>query len=170
MNVDDESDSLIICGNCNKKAVRWPRRNGTSGQTLVSGVGCWGLAMDRDRSLYIVDYNQHAVRLYRTGQTEGSPKAEGNSCGNRSNQLCFPRYAFVDQADSVYVSDGASGRILRWIKGSTQPGVVVGQPILGNASNQFNGGGDISFDREGNLYVVDFGNHRVQRFSIDQGV
>ena len=97
------------------------------------------------------------------GFGNGSPIAGGNSCGNRSNQLCFPRYAFIDQSDSVYVSDDASGRILRWIKGSTQP-------ILGNASNQLNGGGAISFDREGNLYVVDFGNHRVQRFSIDQGV
>ena len=69
----------------------------------------------------------------------------------------------------MYVSDGVYGRILRWLQGVIEPIVVVGEKGTGNASNQLHCGGDMSFDREGNLYVLEVENHRVQRFSIEQG-
>jgi sugar lactone lactonase YvrE len=46
--VDNETDSLIICDYGNKRVVRWPRQNGTIGETVISNIGCWGLAMDND--------------------------------------------------------------------------------------------------------------------------
>jgi hypothetical protein len=41
--VDEENDSLIICDTGNKRVVRWPRRNGTSGETIISDIDCYGL-------------------------------------------------------------------------------------------------------------------------------
>jgi sugar lactone lactonase YvrE len=38
--VDKDTDSLIICDNKNRRVVRWPRQNGTSGQTIISDIGC----------------------------------------------------------------------------------------------------------------------------------
>ena len=36
--VDKETDSLIICDYSNRRVVRWPRRNGTSGETIISNI------------------------------------------------------------------------------------------------------------------------------------
>jgi DNA-binding beta-propeller fold protein YncE len=56
---------------------------------------------------------------------------------------------------------------MRWCKGATQGNLVVGDG-KGEKSNQLNYPYGLLFDRQGNFYVVDYGNHRVQRFNIDQ--
>jgi DNA-binding beta-propeller fold protein YncE len=56
---------------------------------------------------------------------------------------------------------------MRWLKGATQGSVIVGGNGEGGQSNQLNGPFGLSFDRHGNLYVVDQGNHRVQKFNIE---
>jgi sugar lactone lactonase YvrE len=38
--VASENDSLIICDRDNRRVVRWPRRNGHSGVTLISNIDC----------------------------------------------------------------------------------------------------------------------------------
>ena len=49
--VDKERDNLIICDGRNRIVVRWPRRNGTSGETIISNIDCVGLRMDLSISL-----------------------------------------------------------------------------------------------------------------------
>jgi DNA-binding beta-propeller fold protein YncE len=56
---------------------------------------------------------------------------------------------------------------MRWMKGATQGNIIVGGNGEGEQSNQLNGPVGLSFDRHGNLYVVDNENHRVQKFNID---
>jgi DNA-binding beta-propeller fold protein YncE len=56
---------------------------------------------------------------------------------------------------------------MRWVEGATQGSVIVGGNGEGRRSNKLNGPFGLSFDRHGNLYVVDNGNHRVQKFNID---
>jgi secreted PhoX family phosphatase len=56
---------------------------------------------------------------------------------------------------------------MRWMKGATQGNIIVGENGQGEQSNQLNGPDGLSFDRHGNLYVVDRGNDRVQKFNID---
>ena len=48
---DKESDSLLISDQNNRRVMRWPRRNITSGETIISNIDCWGLAMDISISL-----------------------------------------------------------------------------------------------------------------------
>ncbi len=62
--VDKENDSLIICDRNNQRVVRWPRRNGTSGEIIISNVNCWGVTMDNDGYLYVSDCNKHEVRRW----------------------------------------------------------------------------------------------------------
>ncbi|CAF4493978.1 unnamed protein product [Didymodactylos carnosus] len=101
--VDKERDSLIICDSSNRRVVRWPRRNGTSGETIISNIHCGGLTMDENGSLYVVDYGKHEVRRYRRGESQGIVVAGGNGSGNRLDQLSNPQYVFVDRDHSVYV-------------------------------------------------------------------
>jgi hypothetical protein len=53
-----------------------------------------------------------------------------------------------------------------WPQGAQQGTVVAGGNGWGEAANRFRGVADLSFDRHGQLYVVDGRNDRVQGFSI----
>ncbi|CAF4565849.1 unnamed protein product, partial [Rotaria sp. Silwood2] len=124
--VDKERDSLIICDRSNRRVVRWPRRNGTSGETIISNIACWGLTIDENGSLYVTDFGKHEVRRYRRGESQGTVVAGGNGSGNRLDQLSSPHYAFVDRDHSVYVSDYANARVMKWVEGAKQGIVVAG--------------------------------------------
>ncbi len=53
--IDKENDCFIICERWNKRVVRWPRRNGPSGETIISNIYCWDLIMDNNGFLYFSD-------------------------------------------------------------------------------------------------------------------
>ena len=72
----------------------------------------------------------------------------------------------VDQLGSVYIADRYNHRIVRWKKGATAGEVLAGGNGAGSRSDQLNQPIDLSFDRQGNLFVVEEGNHRVQKFEI----
>ncbi|CAF5109070.1 unnamed protein product, partial [Rotaria sp. Silwood1] len=90
--IDKESDSLIISDWGNNRVVRWPRRNGTSGETIISNLACVGLTMDDNGYLYVVDNGKHEVRRYKIGDTKGTVVAGGNGKGNCLDQLSYPSY------------------------------------------------------------------------------
>jgi sugar lactone lactonase YvrE len=57
---------------------------------------------------------------------------------------------------------------MRWPKGATEGNIVTyGNEEL-EQGNKFDRPQGISFDREGNLYIVDSTNDRVQRYNIDR--
>ncbi|CAF4938344.1 unnamed protein product, partial [Rotaria sp. Silwood1] len=162
--IDKESDSLIISNVRNKRVVRWPRRNGTLGETIISNIACLGLTMDDNGSLYIVDNEKHEVRRYKTGDTKGTVVAGGNGKGNRLDQLYYPTYVFVDRDHSVYVSDYFNCRVMKWEEGATQGVVVAGGQGRGNSLTQLFYPQGVVVDQLGTVYVTDYGNHRIMRW------
>ncbi|CAF1523866.1 unnamed protein product [Rotaria sordida] len=162
--IDKERDALIICDYENKRVVRWPRQNGTHGETIVSNVGSWGLTMDGDGFLYIVDYDKHEVRRYRIGKRQETVVAGGKGPGNRLNQLYQPTYVFVDRDHSVYVSDSNNNRVMKWMKRAKQGIVVAGNQGEGNSLTQLSNPFGIVVDILGTVYVADNGNHRIMRW------
>ncbi|CAF2143723.1 unnamed protein product [Rotaria magnacalcarata] len=218
--IDKETDSLIICDYENQRVVRWSRRSGTTqGEILIDNIHCWGLAMDKQRYIYVSHYGINEVRRYQLGEQIGTLVAGGNGAGDGLNQLNVPTYLFVDRQQNVYVSDKWNHRVIKWEKGAKEGIVVAGGQGQGNAltqlyhptglfvdtlgtlyvadsrnhrimrwtqgdnkqgtvvvggngqgagANQFNYPTGLSFDRHGNLYVAEYGNNRVQRFSIEK--
>ncbi|CAF4031574.1 unnamed protein product [Rotaria sp. Silwood2] len=163
--IDKKIDSLIVCDYVNKRVVRWPRQNDTYGETVVSNIGCWGLAMDDDGFIYVADYDKHAVRRYRIGENQGTIVAGGNGQGNRLDQLNCPRYVFIDRDHSIYVSDYGNHRVMKWMKGAKQGIVVAGGQGQGNSLTQLSCPFGIVVDRLGTVYVADYGNHRIMCWS-----
>jgi sugar lactone lactonase YvrE len=163
--VDKKSDSLIILDKGNRRVVRWPRQDNTSGQTIISDVDCYGLAMDNEGYLYVSDPVKNEVRRWRTGDTTGVVVAGGNGKGIRLNQLDYPTYIFVDRDHSVYVSDWANHRVMKWVKGAKEGIVVAGDQRQGNSLAQLSGPNGIFVDELGTVYVVDSGNNRVMRWT-----
>ena len=104
--VDTKNNSLIICDMGNRRVVEWSRQNGTkNGRILISNIDCSAIKMDKNGYIYVSDYKNNEVRRWKRGETNGTIVAGGNGEGNRLNQLNCSTYLFVDQDDSVYVSD-----------------------------------------------------------------
>ena len=162
--VDKETDSLIICDRGNKRVVRWPRRNGTRGETIVSNIACSGLTMGEDVSLYVTDNNKHEVRRYRRGKSQGTIVAGGNGKGDRFDQLNFPHYIFVDRDHSVFVSDCWNHRVMKWIEGAKKDIAVAGGQEKGDSLSQLSCPEGVLVDQLGTVYVAEFGNDRVVRW------
>ncbi len=64
--------------------------------------------------------------------------------------------------------DQGNNRIVKWTTNYAAGGVcIIGcTGTSGTALNQLNGPRDMKFDRDGNIYVLDQGNHRILKFSI----
>ncbi|CAF2808119.1 unnamed protein product [Rotaria sp. Silwood2] len=163
--VDKEKDCFIICDRGNRRVVRWPRRNGTCGQTVISDVQCYGLTKDHDKYFYIADHERHEIRRWRIGDTCETVVAGGHGEGNRLDQLDSPGYIFVDKDYSVYISDEKNHRVMKWIKGATEGIVVAGGQGKGNGLAQLSGPREVLADQLGTVYVTDCGNHRVMLWS-----
>ena len=162
--VDKERDSLIICDNGNRRVVRWPRRNGTSGETIISNINCVGLTMDENGPIYVTDFGKHEVRRYRRGESEGTVVAGGNGSGNRLDQLSSPQHVFVDRDHSVYVSDWGNDRVMKWVEGAKQGIVVAGGQGRGNSLTQLSYPRGVVGDQLGSVYVAEGGNARIMRW------
>ncbi|CAF1293538.1 unnamed protein product [Didymodactylos carnosus] len=222
--VDDDDQTIYIADASNHRIVEWkwgatsgqvvaggngqgngthqlsdlfdPRRNGTSGETIIFNINCVGLTMDENGSLYVVDYGKHEVRRYRRGESQGIVVAGGNGIyvsdwrndrvmewvkgakqgivvagdqgeGNGLTHLSCPGGVVVDPLGTVHVADQWNHRIMRWPKGATKGSVIVGGNGGGGQSNRLNWPIGLSFDRHSNLYVVDYRNHRVQNVNLN---
>jgi sugar lactone lactonase YvrE len=162
--VDKERDNLIICDRGNRRVVRWPRRNGTSGETIISNIDCWGLTMDENGSLYVSDGGKHEVRRYRRGESQGTVVAGGNGNGNRLDQLSDPAYVFVDRDHSVYVSEHGNDGVMKWMEGAKEGIVVAGGQGEGNSLRQLSYPYGVVVDQLNTVYVADIGNARIMRW------
>ncbi|CAF5087513.1 unnamed protein product, partial [Rotaria socialis] len=67
---------------------------------------------------------------------------------------------------TLYVAESKNDRVMRWVQGAKQGTLLVGGNSRGAEANQLGSPLGLSFDRQGNLYVAEYGNNRVQRFSI----
>ncbi|CAF1609449.1 unnamed protein product [Rotaria magnacalcarata] len=149
--IDKETNSLIICDRGNKRVVRWSRRDGTTeGEIIINNIACWGIAMDKDRYLYISDIEKHEVRQYQIGQQNGTLVAGGHGKGVGLDQLNWPTHLFVDEHYNVYVSDTWNYRVMKWTKNASE-GIVV-------ATGCPRG---LYVDSSETIYMADYGNHQL---------
>ncbi|CAF1415626.1 unnamed protein product [Adineta ricciae] len=143
----------------------------TAGSTSSLLNGPKFIALDEVHSaLYVVDYYNCRVQKFLLGvSTVGTTVAGGNGYGTGLNQLKNPSGVCVLLKDqSVYVGDQDNHRVVKWVVNATQGSIVAGVTgVAGNTSSLLNTPGDCAFDpTETFLYVADYGNHRVQRFSL----
>ncbi|CAM4981883.1 unnamed protein product [Rotaria socialis] len=152
---------------------------GEKNDTLVAGGNGKGdglsqfnwptyLFVDRDHSVYVSDDENHRVMKWVEGAKEGIVVAGGQGRGSALTQLSHPTGLFVDTLGTLYVAESQNHRVVRWTQGDKKQGtVIVGGNGQAGGANQLNGPRGLSFDRHGNLYVVNHWSSRVQRFSIE---
>ncbi|CAF1354854.1 unnamed protein product [Adineta steineri] len=159
--IDLKGDNFLICDHENRRIVRWPRREGKSGETIISDVQCYSITMDKQGYLYVPDTDKHEVRRWRVGETSGVVVAGGCGEGEGLNQLSYPRYVFVDQNYSIYVSEHGNQRVTKWLKGAKEAVIVAGGQGQGDDPSQLSNPEGVFVDQLGTVYVAESGNHRI---------
>ncbi|CAF1134327.1 unnamed protein product [Adineta steineri] len=161
--VDQQDHSIIIADRGNRRVIRWAHRNQ---QILIHNTDCSRLTMDKHGFLYVSDTAKNAVRRWKMGEynNEGIVVAGGNGKGDKLNQLNSPNFIFVDENQSVYVSDNENHRVMKWKKDAKEGTIVAGGNGQGRNLNQLSSPQGVIVDDLGQIYVADCYNHRIMRW------
>ncbi|CAF0986651.1 unnamed protein product [Adineta steineri] len=161
--IDEQNHSIIIADYGNKRVMQWSNQKP---QILIDNIECHGVALDKHGFLYVSDWNKNEVRRWKMGDynNKGTVVAGGNNRGNQTDQLDFPAFIFVNEEQSVYISDKENNRVMKWRKDAKEGTVVAGGNGEGRKRNQLSHPHAIVVDNLGQIYVADWGNDRVMRW------
>jgi sugar lactone lactonase YvrE len=132
-----------------------------------------GLFIDNQGNLYVVDAANIRVQKWLPGATEGITVAGGNGYGSAANQFASPQDVLVDSEGNIYIADAGNNRIQKWAPGANEGITVIGGPDkVGSGPHQLNGPQSLFLQNDSILYIMDYGNQRVQKWVLGkvQGV
>jgi len=129
-------------------------------ETILSNISCWGLAFDKEGSLYVSGHDDHRIIKLPDKETV----AGGNGEGNDDDQLSNPYQIFVDNNQTIYIADYFNHRIMKWFNNLQEGLVVAGGNGYGEGLDQLKLPHSIVVDQMGTMYIVDFGNDRILRW------
>lgn len=103
------------------------------------------------------------VIRWREGDSNGTIVAGTlGSSGSNANQLNVPSGITLDRWRNVYVADRNNDRIQFFCQGNTTGITIAGRDAGGT---NFSDILDVKLDSQLNLYVADYGAHRVIKFA-----
>ena len=123
-----------------------------------------GIFVNSHFDLYVADCGNNRVQLFRSGEVNGTTVIVNGSNGLIT--LNCPMGIVLDGDGYLFILDGLHHRVI----GSGPWGFrcVVGcSGSSGPGSNQLLNPQTMSFDRDGNLFVMDQGNDRIQKFLFE---
>ncbi|CAF0744304.1 unnamed protein product [Adineta steineri] len=170
----DKNGSIYVSDRTKSEVKRWKERD-ISGTLVAGGNGKGNLRnqfnnpgkifVDEDYSVYVLDEANHRVMKWKKDAKEGIVVAGGNGRGFDLNQLTYPSGLVVDNLGRIIIADTWNHRIIRWCEGDTNGSIVLGGNGNGGSKpNELYLPKGVLFDIEGNLYVVDCSNHRIQKY------
>jgi trimeric autotransporter adhesin len=138
-----------------------------------------GVAVDGAGNLFIADYRNSRIRKVSPDGIIATVAGGGGCCfaGDggpaTSAHVSFPVGVAVDGAGNVFIADTGNQRIRR----VSPDGIIT--TLAGDGTEGFSGDGGpatsaalsypnaVAVDSERNLFIADFGNHRIRRISPD---
>ena len=117
--------------------------------------------------MYVADCAFNRVQLFRSGQRNATTVV-GTAVNSTYGLIC-PTGITLDADGNLFISDRGFNRVLR--RGPAGDRCIVGcNGSSGSASFQLNSHYAVAFDSQGNLFVADGTNKRIQKFQIlDRG-
>ena len=169
------SDGYLYCSLYYSHAIIKRSLNSSDNQlTTVAGTGCPGYLPNRlyhphgifvtvGLDLYVADFHNHRIQLFRPGQLNGTTAAGRDA--PETIALRYPTAVTLDADEHIYIVDSNNNRIVR--SGPAGFRCVIGcTGVGGSASNQLSSPNSMAFDNYGNIFVVDSLNNRVQKFLL----
>ncbi len=141
------------------------------------------VALDASGNLYIADANNACVRkvtvstgVITTVAGDGRVGFGGDGGPATQAQFIFPSSVTLDQSGILYVADTGSSRIRR----ISPDGIIT--TFAGTGRDGYSGDGGpanaaqlnvpsfMTTDADGNLYLADWGNHRIRKITISNNL
>ena len=164
---------------------------GLNGGTITVGGGAaclsftppslTGIILNPGANMYVTDTNNNRVEEFNSsgafvmGIGAGYNGVSGSigSSGTGSGQFNQPTGVAVDTSGNIWVVDGGNNRVEEFSSsgafvmgiGAGYNGVSGSIGSSGTGSGQFNQPTGVAVDTSGNIWVVDYSNHRVEEFS-----
>ncbi|MFE4667234.1 RICIN domain-containing protein [Streptomyces sp. NPDC056716] len=160
--------------------------NGTAGFSGDGGLATaaqlnrpYGIAVDRNGTVYFSDYINHRVRKIATDGRistvagNGTAGFRGDGGPAVAGQLNCPREVAVDGAGNLYIADSGNHRVRR----VAADGVI--STVVGSGTGGFGGDGGpataaqlnlplgVTAAGDGVLHIADYYNHRIRRVAAD---
>ncbi len=111
------------------------------------------IAVSADRRVFVADRGHRRLQVF----DEEGEFLDMFSTGMRSS----PYYHMITEDQALWVSDGGTDRILKYdLNGNFQ----YGWGVSGTLPGQFEGPHQMSVDQDGNLFVAEVFNGRIQKF------
>ncbi|CAF4017272.1 unnamed protein product, partial [Adineta steineri] len=177
-----DSKSNVYVSDCVNDRIQKYINGSTVGITIAGVCRSRGLALNQlscsrnlvidstDRYVYIVDGNNNRVMRYQTNSTSGTNgvvAAGSNTAGNGINQLRAPwgiQY-LPTISNHLYITNYDGHSVMRWIPSASSGEFIAGTPgTSGSTATTLSNPRGIKLDSYLNLFVADYGNHRVQMF------
>lgn len=155
------------------QVVSYSLTNYSNESVLIAGTGCagslpWmlnnpiGIFVTENMDLYVADCHNDRVQFFASGETNGI-----TLLGNGSNQnvaLQCPTSIALDADGHIFVTTQNNHHVIGW--NNTSFFCLSSCSGPGLSSTQFRYPFVINFDNMGNLYIIDSGNHRLQKFEL----
>ena len=153
--------------------------DGPSSQSLFNNPT--GICLDKKGNIFVVDYNNHCIRrISSEGEVSTIAGVAGKQgyCDGMKEQSMFsyPSGICMDKNGNLFVAD-CWNHVFRKI--SSNDGIVslvAGIPMKEGSFDgeitkaQFRYPKGVVCDDDGNLFIVDSGNHTIRKISIFNGI
>ncbi|CAF4380371.1 unnamed protein product [Rotaria socialis] len=175
----DSTNALYISDLNNSRVQLWSNNawtgttvagqaNGTSGTGSSFLNKAAGFAMDASGNIYVTDMYNSRIQYWPSGASTGVTVIGNGSCGNLTNQLCYPYNVIRDSiTGNIYVADTVNQRVVRYLPGASSGTVVAGGNGQGSNNYQLNYPTGLYYDNSTNsLVIANAGGNNIIRWVI----
>ena len=127
-----------------------------------------GVAVDTEGNLYVADFYNHRVQLLRPDGSFIRQWGTTGEKGLRAGRFNYPTDVALFPDGSLLVADAYNDRVQVFDPDGAfarKWGGPLALNVSGSAHGWFKVATGVTVDETGNVFVVDFYNHRVQRFT-----
>lgn len=158
------SGAIFVCDHSGGKHRVMKFHNGAiSKMHEFEARGYLHMCVAEDEVVYTSHTEQHVVKRWEPGSSEGTIAAGGNGQGSGLNQLDTPGGIALLPDGALLIADSANHRVMKWKVGSNEGEVVAGGHGAGEGAHQLNRPTDVVMESN-TLFVCDSGNSRVTQW------
>jgi sugar lactone lactonase YvrE len=139
---------------------------------MSNGLGLnWPMdvVVDKLGNYYYSEFENHRVIRVSHDGLHVDVVAGGNGAGTGLNQLNRPIGITIDKDFNLYIADSENHRVVKWSQNSTTGTLIAGvSGSLGTTVSRLNFPYDVELDELGSVFIADYNNHRVLKWTIGQ--